>query len=256
MLKNFKKKFSFSFADVVFKIIKNFFFFLSQLLDIIINFFFSIFYNGNNKAIVSSSFENIFFSLVELIYNFVYSIYSFFKYVCEDCYHSILKSPFFNFTISFVVFLFYIGYFTNDAELILFFSCLLVIFIATFSVSKTIDAIMEEYSINIINILSERYFVQEEIFSFEKEMFTRAQLLDDFILYSTIFVEQQISQYVSLQTNLFSYHYSKIIESNLILDGEEMFTQEHLNSLLSFIELEKFIISYLIFDLILDAETD
>jgi hypothetical protein len=127
-----------------------------------------------------------------------------------------------------------------------------VVLVAGSYVNEILDNILEEYSTNIIFSLFEKFSIQIEAYTFEKEMGARLKLLDEFLFHSVIFVEQQLSAYADLQNSLFSYHYSKVVEANIISDAEELFTKNHLEALTSFLELEKFVITYLIFELLGD----
>ncbi len=174
----------------------------------------------------------------------------------ENVYNHLLETlidfPLFNFLIFSTLSLICFGYFVDDAELMLFFSCTLVVLIAGSYINELLDSILEEYSTSIIFSLFEKFSIQVEACAFEKEINTRLKLLDEFLFYSVIFVEQQLSEYTNLQNVLFSYHYSKVVESNIVSDAEELFTKDHLEALTNFLELEKFVITYLIFELLSD----
>lgn len=163
---------------------------------------------------------------------------------------AIVEYPLFNFITFTLISLLYFGYFIDDAELMLFFSCTLVVLFVSFYVNKVVDSVLEEYSNSLILSLFEKFSIQIEAYVFEKEMYKRILILDDFLLYSVIFLENQLSEYIKLQANLFSYHYSKIVEANIISDGEEILNKSHFNALVSITELEKFVISYLILELV------
>lgn len=160
--------------------------------------------------------------------------------------------PLFNFITFTVLSLTCFGYFTDDAELMLFFSCISVIFFIGSYINEVLNTTLEEYATSIIFSLFEKFSIQLEAHIFETEINNRLRILDDFLFCSVIFIEQQLSEYSRSQNELFSYHYSKIIESNILSDAEEHFTKEHIDALVSFVELEKFVTTYLIFELLSD----
>lgn len=174
----------------------------------------------------------------------------------ENVYNNLLETlidfPLFNFLIFSTLSLICFGYFVDDAELILFFSCTLVVLIGGSYINEVLDNTLEEYSTSIIFALFEKFSIQVEAYTFENEMNTRLKLIDEFLFYSVIFVEQQLSEYTSMQNTLFVHHYSKITEANIIADGEEFFNKNHLEALTNFLELEKFVLTYLVFELLND----
>lgn len=165
---------------------------------------------------------------------------------------TLIDFPLFNFITLTVTSLICLGYFVNDAELMLFFSCVLVIFIIGSYVNEILNTTLEEYSTSIVLSLFEKLSIQLDSYVFEKEMNNRLRILDEFLFYSAIFVEQQLSLYTGMQASLFSYHYSVITESNLVSEAEDHFTSEHIEALTAFVELEKFVATYLIFELLND----
>jgi len=168
----------------------------------------------------------------------------------KEAIESIIEYPLFNVLTFTLISLFYFGYFLDDAELMLFFSCTLLVLFVSFYINKVIDSMLEEYSNSLILSLFEKFSIQVEAYVFEKEIHRRLVILDEFLLYSVVFIENQLSEYVKLQSNLFSYHYAKTVESNIIADGEELLNKFHFDALVSLVELEKFVISYLMLELV------
>jgi len=168
----------------------------------------------------------------------------------KESIEAIIEYPLFNTIVFTLISLFYFGYFIDDAELMLFFSCTLVVLFVSFYVNSTLDAMLEEYSNSLIFSLFEKFSIQVEAYVFEKEIYNRLVILDEFLLSSVVFVENQLSEYVKLQSNLFSYHFTKMVESNIIADGEEILSKSHFDALVSMVELEKFVLSYLILELV------
>lgn len=201
-------------------------------------------------AFITAYFRVVVQLVVIPIYELTGKILESLKNVYEGFLNTLIDFPLFNFIIFSTLSLISFGYFIDDAELILFFSCTLVVLIIGSYVNELVDTTLEEYSTSIIFSLFERLSIQLDSYIFEKEMNNRLRILDEFLFYSVIFVEQQLQEYTSLQSSLFSYHYSKIIESNVIADGEEFFSKEHVEALTNFLELEKFVSSYLIFELL------
>ncbi len=246
---NWQRFFNFETSKI--KYLQIFLSFFSFSYKSFVSFFDGFFPYLNEFYVFINAYFRVVVQLVVLpIYDLTGKILESLKNVYENFLNTLIDFPLFNFLIFFTLSLISFGYFIDDAELMLFFSCTLVVLIIGSYVNELIDTTLEEYSTSIVFSLFEKLSIQIDSYIFEKEMNNRLRILDEFLFYSTIFVEQQLQEYSNLQNLLFSYHYSKIAESNILADGEEHFTAEHLEALTNFLELEKFVSSYLIFELL------
>lgn len=248
MINNFKNNFNFNKSNlknnssINYNIFFEFFFnnffgilnkFFSIFYIFLKNLFIFIFY-FKNEFFNFSKFSSFFNNFIKIIKAFILSENTIFNNLFIFTFFSLIFFEFFN----------------EDPEILLFFSCTFCVFFIGSYISKILDNMLESYSNSILDTAIESFILQLDNYTIESDMNRRFKILDNFILYSLVFIEKNLIDHFNSQINIFSYKYTKIIESNFISEAERFFCQDHFNSLIFVIQLEKFVFSYIILDLI------